>query len=88
MEKGEKVSSKDLAGVYQEIAEQIGVKETRILYDHFKGQQLSLPIKFYNNDYIGTRIKGEYHSGKTIKEIARNYGYTERRVRQIIKYNE
>lgn len=69
--------------VYKEIAELIGEENTVILYNHFKGQQISFPLHLYSVDYIKKCIVEEYN-GSNVRELALKYGFTERWVRKII----
>ena len=80
----EKMTAKDLAGVYSEIAEQIGVEDTYKLYLYFRGQQFSFPLNFESKEYVVSNIINDY-DGKNIRSLARKYGYSESRVRQIIR---
>lgn len=80
----EDVSSEELAGVYKEVAEQVGVDNAYKLFRHFRGLQLTFPLKFYSNECIAERIIREYNGGENVRELARKYGYSESRVRQII----
>lgn len=41
-----KVTSEDLAGVYKEVAETVGVDNAYKIYSHFKGLQLMFPLSF------------------------------------------
>ena len=79
-----KVTSEDLAGVYKEVAETVGVDNAYKIYSHFKGLQLMFPLKFYSREYIVQQICAEY-DGKNIHALARKYGYSESRVRQILR---
>jgi Mor family transcriptional regulator len=74
----------DLAGIYKDIAEVIGIESTIILHDNFKGQQITLPKKLYTRDYIVSQVKDGIEDNN-IKAVAHQYGYTERRLRQILK---
>lgn len=74
----------DFAGVYKEIAEVIGVDATILLHNNFKGQQINLPKKLYTKEYVISQV-GSNSSPDKIKATAREYGYTERRLRQMIK---
>ena len=47
-----KTTNSDLAGVYVEVAEQIGIDNAYLLFEHFRGQQLTFPLNFYSSDYI------------------------------------
>lgn len=76
--------STNLAGIYRDIAEQIGVEDTYKLYEHFKGQQLSLPMRFYSVEYMEATVREEYN-GTNLKELARKYDYSERRIRQMLR---
>lgn len=50
------VTSEDLAGVYKEVAETVGVENAYKIYSHFKGLQLMFPLKFYSKEYIMQQI--------------------------------
>ena len=84
MDKLADVTSADLAGVYKEVAETVGVDNAYKLFDHFKGLQLMFPLRFYSSEYIAHQICEEY-DGKNVRALARKYGYSESRVRQIIR---
>ena len=77
-------TSSDLAGVYKEVAEAVGVDNAYEIFCHFKGLQLMFPLKFYSSEYIAQKIKEEY-DGKNVRELARKYEYSESRVRQILR---
>ena len=78
------VTSSDLAGVYKEVAEAVGVDNAYKIYNHFKGLQLMFPLKFYSKEYIAQQIQDEY-DGKNVRDLAQKYGYSESRVRQILR---
>lgn len=42
------------------------------------------PLKFYSKTYIMQQICSEYN-GKNVHALARKYGYSESRVRQILR---
>lgn len=79
----EGASAKDLSGVYSEIAEEFDVYTAYRIYQCFRGLQLTFPLRFYSNECIYQRIINEYN-GSNVKEIAKEYGFSERRIRQII----
>lgn len=70
------VTSEDLAGVYKDLAETVGVENAYKIYSHFKGLQLMFPLKFYSKTYIMQQICSEYN-GKNVHALARKYGYSE-----------
>ena len=78
------VTSSDLAGVYKEVAETVGVDNAYKIYNHFKGLQLMFPLRFYSKEYIAQQIQAEY-DGKNVRDLARKYVYSESRVRHILK---
>lgn len=84
MEIQEEITPSDLTGVYREIAEVIGVEPTIALHSRFRGQQITLPKKLFTHDYILTKVKKGDGASK-VKKVAAQYGYTERRLRQIMK---
>jgi len=84
LEKMLDVTSEDLAGIYKEVAEAVGIENAYRIFHHFRGLQLMFPLKFYSSEYITHKIKSEY-DGKNVRNLARKYGYSESRVRQILR---
>ena len=41
--------------------------------------------KLYDAGYLKNEILEEYAQGKSIRELSVKYGYTERRIRQIVQ---
>lgn len=74
-----------LCSVYREIAELMGMDVASQFYNHFKGQQVTFPNKLYDSGYLKNEILEEYAQGKSIRELSVKYGYTERRIRQIVQ---
>lgn len=79
----EELFAQDLADIYMEIAEAIGIENTLLVYDVLKGRQVSFPQRIYRKEYVENYIKENYN-GKNIRELSRKFGYTERRIKQII----
>lgn len=73
----------DLIGIYSEMAELIGVENTKKLYEHFKGQQVTFPVRLYTKDFIVRQVNS--CDSESIKSQATKYGYSERHLRQILK---
>ncbi len=84
MKKTKEICISDFAGVYKEIAEVIGVENTIEMHKIFQGQQITFPKKLFTKTYILSQVKTT-ENGSNVKNIASEYGYTERRLRQIIK---
>ncbi len=79
------VTSADLAGIYRDLAETVGVSNTYKIYNHFKGMQMMFPLKFYSSKYITRQLVKEYENGLNVHALVRKYGLSESRVRQILR---
>ena len=73
-----------LSAVYKEISEKLGMDTAMSIYQMFKGQQISFPVRFFNPEKIKQLMVREY-DGSNIKILAVKYGYSEKSVRRIIK---
>ena len=82
---GAKINAKkdDLMGIYKEIAEILDVDSAYKLFQELRGQQVCFPQRFYDSKKIQQIVQTEY-SGCNEKELAKKYGYSERRIRQFI----
>lgn len=74
----------NLNGIYDELKNVFGIDVTLQFYSMFKGQQITFPMNLLDRKYIAKKIKKEYN-GKNSKELAKKYGYSERRIREIAK---
>ena len=79
----EGASAKDLSGISSEIAEEFDMDTAYRIYQCFKGLQLTFPLHFYSSDCLQRHIMAE-HNGSNTRQVAKKYGLSERRVRQII----
>lgn len=75
-----------LNSVYKEIGEKLGMDTALDIYQLFKGQQVSFPMRFFNTECIRKIIVQEY-DGTNVKKLAVKYGYSEKTVRRIIHEN-
>ena len=73
-----------LNAVYKEISEKLGMDTAMEIYQMFKGQQISFPMRFFNPERIQKCIVQEY-DGTNVKTLAIKYGYSEKTVRRIIR---
>ena len=73
-----------LNSVYKEISEKLGMDAAIDIYQLFKGQQVTFPMRFFNAECIRKIIVQEY-DGSNIKKLAVKYGYSEKTVRRIIR---
>ena len=76
-------SKDELSGIYKDLAEVISFESVVIIYENFKGQQVTFPTKLVSKDYTIQQILLEYN-GNNIKELVKKHGYSERWVRQVI----
>lgn len=73
----------NLAGIYKEIARRTDVDTAINMYNLFKGQQIIFPQRLYSRDFIYTYVKENYN-GHNIRELSQMFGYSDRRIRQIL----
>ena len=63
-----------LNSVYKEISEKMGMDTAMDIYQLFKGQQITFPMRFFNAECIRKIIVQEY-DGTNVKKLAVNeYG--------------
>lgn len=70
--------------IYREIAEELGIDTAMDIYQMFKGQQITFPVRFLNPTRIQQIIIQEY-DGTNIRALATKYNYSEKTVRRIIR---
>ena len=73
-----------LNSVYKEISEKLGMDTAMSIYQMFKGQQISFPVRFFHPEKIKQIIVQEYN-GENIRTLAIKYNYSEKSIRRIIK---
>ncbi len=78
------IESEYLNGVYNEIANALGIEVAMTLYSTYRGQQITFPVNFFTTEFIARRIVAEY-DGKNVRQLATKYGYSEKWVRKMIK---
>lgn len=72
------------AGVYSDLADILGEEAVMILYRNMAGQQITFPKRLYTREYVVEETK-DLTDVKDLKNAAIKYGYTERRLKQLIK---
>lgn len=80
---GDYLEIENLAGVYKEIACSTDIEVAVEMYNLFKGQQIIFPQRLYNKEFICTYVKNNYN-GHNIRELSQMFGYSDRRIRQIL----
>lgn len=84
MGNNEKICSSDLAGIYSEIANIVGVEETEKLYCCLRGQQITFPTRLYTQEYVVREVQRR-RPQESIGKLAAEYGYTEKWLRKLLK---
>lgn len=80
-------NSEDYKGIYSEMVEILGEDIVRLIYQNYKGQQVTFPMKLYSNEYVERYIDKNINS-KTIREMCRELGYTEGWIKHLINKNK
>ena len=73
-----------LNDVYREIADEIGIEKTIIIFNLFHGTQISFPNRLFSKEYTHRAILKEYN-GKNVLQLAQKYNYSERTIWRIVK---
>ena len=66
------------------MASVLGIEEAYKIYQHFKGQQITFPVKWLSKEFVAKEASEKY-DGKNLKQLAKEFEYSERWLRQIIK---
>ncbi|MGN0298549.1 MAG: Mor transcription activator family protein [Lachnospiraceae bacterium] len=77
------LEAKDLAGIYKEIADITDMGTAREIHKLLKGQQIIFPQRIYSKEYVRQYIRENY-DGHNIRELSKQFGYSDRRIRQIL----
>ena len=77
------MEAKDFAEIYEEIALAAGADTAVAIHKLFKGQQILFPQKLYKKEFIYSYIRQNYN-GKNVRELSKMFGYSDRRIRQIL----
>ena len=70
--------------IYRELAELIGVQNTRKIWKRFRGLSVQFPQRLYSRTYSKEFIRVNMDA-MTIREMATQLSLTDRRVRQIVR---
>ena len=69
--------------IYNELCDLIGEENMTLVYENFKGMQVSFPSRLYTKEYAIQQIRERY-DGQNGKELARGFGYTVKYFNQLI----
>lgn len=74
----------NLNGIYNELANLLGMEDVLKIHAAFRGQQITFPVELFSREYIRKQIIKDYN-GHNIKTLATEYGYSEKWIRKILK---
>lgn len=70
--------------IYKEISEKMGMDAAIDIYQMFRGQQVTFPMRLFDADCIRKIIVQEC-DGTNVKKLAVKYGYSEKTIRRILR---
>lgn len=73
-----------LNDIYRDIADEIGIENTLVIYRLFHGTQISFPNRLFSKEYTHQAIINEYN-GNNVPQLAQKYNYSERSIWRILK---
>ncbi|MGX7417618.1 Mor transcription activator family protein [Carnobacterium gallinarum] len=79
-----KIDSDCLVKSYREIYELVGEENLIKIYESFKGQQLTFPMKMYDKQLVSEKVKKEYKF-YSVSELTKKYGYSQRWLKEHFK---
>lgn len=75
--------SDNYSGIYKDMVEILGEEITLRIYENYRGQQVTFPMRLYSRKYIIEYLMKNYN-GKNLKELSRKLGYTSNWLQQVI----
>ncbi|MDF0479575.1 hypothetical protein OL233_04660 [Vagococcus sp. PNs007] len=70
--------------VYQDLVKLIGKKNALLIYEEFKGIQVTFPLKLVDRKHLPVLINKQKNQ-KSPKELAKELGYSERHIKRLLK---
>ncbi|MDU8966663.1 MAG: Mor transcription activator family protein [Clostridium sp.] len=71
------------SGIYKDMVEILGEEITLQIYENYRGQQVTFPMRLYSKKYIEEYLLKNY-DGKNLKKLSRELGYTCNWLQQVI----
>ena len=78
--------SENYRGIHKDMVEVLGHDITIKVYENYKGQQITFPMRLYSDKYIIDYLNKHY-DGKNLKQISRKLGYTCNWLQKVINKN-
>lgn len=69
---------------YRVLAQLVGKKNAQLIYEEFKGTQLSFPVKLIDRNKLTDIVSADF-DGSNYRHLARECGYSERHIKRIVK---
>lgn len=79
--------SDNYRGIYKDMIEVLGADMTLKVFENYKGQQITFPMRLYSDKYI-IEYLNKHYDGTNLKQISRNLGYTCNWLQKLINKNE
>jgi Mor family transcriptional regulator len=76
-----------LNGIYKELCEYVGVENMIKIYAQYRGQQITFPVRMFSSKYVKEQVCKRF-DGTNLKQLAHDYGYSEKRIRQMLKQSK
>lgn len=79
-----KIKCEYLNGVYNDLANILGIDAVLKIHSAYRGQQITFPVELFSKEFIALQIVNEY-DGYNVKQLATKFGYSEKWIRKILK---
>ncbi|MGY3777719.1 Mor transcription activator family protein [Isobaculum melis] len=81
------IDTECLVKSYKEFYELLGEENLMKIYDAFKGQQITFPMKMYDKKLVAEKVKKEFKE-HNVSDLTRRYGYSQRWLKETCRVNE
>ncbi|MGP4117921.1 Mor transcription activator family protein [Levilactobacillus zymae] len=68
---------------YRELDDLIGEEAMLLIYQQYKGMQMTIPTHLYDRELTVKKVLSEYN-GSNQQALARKYGYSQKWVQRVI----
>ena len=75
--------SEKYRGIYKDMVEVLGHDITLKVYEQYRGQQVTFPMRMYSQEYV-VEYQIKNYNGKNLKQMSRELGYTCNWLQKII----
>lgn len=76
-----------LQDFYKSLCELIGVDAMLVVYQHYRGSQLTIPTHLYDRKRASRQVVRKF-TGSNSMQLAREYGYSQKWVHKVIRDNK